>query len=399
MNPSAAIGPASTFLAILFAAFLVAACQPGEDRPAADALLAHAPGSPMRIQGGIALVGDFNEDGDPDLVVASSKNVGVWLGNGARNAEAQVRGTPAGTASVPEPASEMAIGDLNGDGNLDVAVANHDSYAVTIVLGDGKGGLALAPAPVVMRDGQQPHTHGLELGDLNGDGKLDVATVNNAHDDVSIMCGDGRGGFSKAPGSPFRVGPSPYPMALGDVNGDGRLDIVTTASATGPQRAQQLPLSRALTLLLAEQAGGFRAIRLPLRTAEPWFAAIADFNGDQKPDIVATHHERRGITLLLGDGQGGFAEAGGSPLDPGYDLFHVAVVDANRDGKKDLFAARGDGVNVMLGDGQGRFAEARHSPYRTGRDTWRLSTGDLNRDGKTDVVTSNQDSVSILLGR
>jgi hypothetical protein len=250
-----------------------------------------------------------------------------------------------------------------------------------------------------MRDGQHPHTHGLAVSDLNGDGKPDLAIVNNAHDDVSIMSGDGRGGFVRAPGSPFRVGPSPYPMAIGDVNGDGRLDIVATASATGPQRAQQVPLSRAVTLLLAEQQGGFRAVQLPLRTAEPWFAAIGDVNGDAKPDILVTHHEIRAMSILVGDGRGGFAEVSGSPADPGHPLFHIAIADANRDGKADLVAPEGDGIRVLLGDGKGAFTSAPHSPFHTGRGTWRMSLGDLNRDGKTDVVTSNEETVSILLGR
>jgi FG-GAP-like repeat len=250
-----------------------------------------------------------------------------------------------------------------------------------------------------MRDGTQPHTHDLGIGDLNGDGKLDIATVNNTHDDVSVVWGDGRGGFTRAPGSPFPVGPSPYPFALGDVNGDGRFDIVATASATGAARAQQLPLSRALTLLLADERGGFRPSQLPLRTGTPWFVAIGDLNADGKADIVATHHEQRALTVLLGDGRGGFAEASGSPFDFGHDVFCIAIVDADRDRKPDVVAVAGDAVRVMLGDGRGAFRRSPHPVTSTGRGAWRMATGDMNRDGKTDVVTSNDDSVSVLLGQ
>ena len=203
----------------------------------------------------------------------------------------------------------MVLGDVNGDNNLDLAIDSHDSYGVILILGDGKGGLALAPnSPIVMKEGRHPHTHGLALGDMNGDRKLDSVTVNNADNDVSIAFGDGRGGFTRAPAT-FAVGPSPYPSALGDVNNDGRLDIIATATATGPLRAQQLPSSFALTLLLNDGRGGFRRSELPLRTGQPWFAAVGDVNGDRKPDLVATHHEQSELTVLLGDGAGRFTEA------------------------------------------------------------------------------------------
>ena len=207
---------------------------------------------------------------------------------------------------LPDSPGDIALGDLNGDGNLDLALDSHDSYGVVVMLGDGKGGLALAPnSPIVMKEGAHPHTHGLAIGDLNGDRKLDLITVNNADNDVSIAFGDGRGGFTRAPAT-FAVGPSPYPLALGDVNNDGSPDIIATATATGPRRAQQLPLSFALTLLLNDGHGSFRAEPASLRKGEPWFAAIGDVNGDHKPDVVVTHHNQNALTVLLGDGCGSF---------------------------------------------------------------------------------------------
>jgi hypothetical protein len=293
----------------------------------------------------------------------------------------------------------MAIGDLNRDGKLDLAIASHDSYGVTLLLGDGRGGLAVAPNPVVMRLGEHPHTHGLAIADMNRDNNPDLVNVNNSDNDVSIALGDGRGNFTRAPQSPFPVGPSPYPFAVGDVNNDGWMDIVATASATGPSRRQQLPLSRALTLLLADGKGGFASRQLPIRTGEPWFAAIGDLNGDGKADIVATHHELNAVTVMIGNGRGDFVEAQSSPFDFGLSLYHIAIADVNRDAKNDVIATSGDSIRVMLGDGRGGLKM--DTPVPVGRGAWRFAVADLNGDGKSDVVTSGAESnsVSVLLGR
>jgi VCBS repeat protein len=375
-------------------------CQSGNanDTHAQQSLFTPAPDSPISISDGPGnvVVGDMNNDKKLDLVVACGRSRSITVLPGKGNG--QFAG-PASTTTVQDSPGEMALGDVNVDGKLDLAIATHDSYGVTLLLGDGNGGFTTAPtSPIVMKVGSQPHTHGLALADMNRDGRLDLITVNNADNDVSLALGDGRGGFTQAPGSPFAVGPSPYPLAVGDVNGDGWLDIVATATATGPSRAQQLPLSRALTLLLADARGGFRSILLPLRTGEPWFAVIADLNGDQKPDIVATHHELNQLTIMLGDGRGGFVEANGSPFDFRYHASHAGVADVNRDGKMDVVAAAGDSVRVMLGDGRGGFATG--PAALTGRGAWRIALADFNGDGKMDVVTSNSESnsVSVLLG-
>lgn len=340
---------------------------------------------------------DLNKDGRLDLIVVSdeARTITVMFGD---QADASFRAATPRAITLPESPGEMVLGDVNSDDHLDLALDSHDSYNVTLLLGDGNGGFALAPnSPLVMKKGQHPHTHGLGLGDLNGDGKLDLATVNNADNDVSVAFGDGRGGFTLAPRSPFAVGPSPYPLTLGDLNNDSRLDIVANASATGPARAQQLASSRALTLLLGDGQGGFRRSEIPLRTGQPWFAAVGDLNGDRKPDLVATHHDQSALTVLLGDGAGGFRETSSSPFDLGHNTWQTVLADVNRDRHLDVVAAGGDSVRVMLGDGRGGFKPAPHSPFPTARGTWRLVVGDINNDGKLDVVTSNTDSKSVTI--
>ena len=345
-------------------------------------------------------VADVNKDGRLDLIVASeeARTVSVMIGE---KGEAPFRAASAQTITLSESPGEMSVGDVNGDGQLDLALDHHDSYNVTLLFGNGRGGFAPAPnSPIVMKQGQHPHTHGLGLGDFNGDGKLDLATVNNEDNDISVALDDGRGGFTNAPGSPFAVGPSPYPLTLADVNGDERLDIVSNSSATGPNRAQQLATSLALTLLIGDGKGGFRRNDVPLRTGQPWFAAVGDLNGDRKPDLVATHHDQSSLTVVLGDSSGGFREISGSPVDMGHNVWRAALADVNGDKRLDVIAAGGDNVRVMLGDGTGNFKPAPNSPFTTAPGTWRLVVGDVNQDGKPDIVTSNTDSksVTVLLG-
>jgi hypothetical protein len=399
---SVVIPVALTLLAAI-ASIPSVSCGDGDTRVGSlqPKLFAHAPGSPIAFAGGPddVVVGDMNKDRKPDLIIASgqSRTITVIPGLG----DGSFRSDGASKISVSESPGELALGDVNSDNNLDLAFVSHDSYGVTMLLGDGTAVLSLAPnSPIVMKQGQHPHTHGLGMGDLNGDSKIDLATVNSSDNDVSVAFGDGRGGFTLVP-TPFAVGPSPYPMALGDVNGDGHLDIVATATATGPLRAQQLPFSRALTLLLNDGRGGFRSSQIPLRTGEPWFVAIGDVNGDRKRDLVVTHHDMSALTVLSGDGRSSFVEVSGSPFDFGHNAFPIALADVNHDGKQDVITASGDGVSMMLGDGRGAFKRAPSSPFLTGRGTWNFAVADVNGDGKVDVVTCSGESntVSVLLGQ
>jgi hypothetical protein len=379
-------------------AVLCSSCNAGQAN-AGQPLFANAPGSPVPVQcePSVVVVGDMNNDGKPDLVVACGEPRALIVLLATSGGQFRALNP----VSVPDSPGDLVLGDLNGDGHLDVALDSHDSYGVVVLLGDGKGGLALAVnSPILMKEGTHPHTHGLAIADLNGDRKLDLITVNNSDNDVSIAFGDGRGGFTRAPAT-FAVGPSPYPLTLGDVNNDGSLDVISTTTATGPLRAQQLPSSFALTLLLNDGRGGFRSSLLPLRTGQPWSVAVGDVNGDTKPDLVVTHHRHSSLTVLLGDGAGHFTESPNSPFDFGHDVFQVVLADVNHDGRLDALAAAGEGVRVMLGDGRGNFTPAPGSPFLTGKSVWRLALADTNGDGKLDIVTANPEtrSISILLGK
>jgi len=360
--------------------------------PSRGPLFVPGPGSPLALgkaPNGI-VAADLDGDGRPDIVTTNgrSHDLSVLLGDG--------RGgflpAPGVSPSLPVAPHLAAAGDLDGDRRLDLVVTAHDSFDVFVWLGDGRGGFRPARgSPVRALDGERPHNHGLALGDLDRDGNLDVVTTDDGAHAVAALLGDGKGGLSRAPGSPFHVGREPYPLAQGDVNSDDRLDVVTPCVG-----------SDSLSVLLGDGRGGFAsAPGSPVAVApRPYFAALGDVDGDGSPDAVVSHDDAQIVTVLLGDGAGGFTPAPGSPLDVGRRLWELALEDVDGDGRLDLLGA-GGAVLVLHGDGAGRFRPAPGSPYPSGRGSWTLAIADFDLDGKRDVATADLEdgTVTVLLAR
>jgi hypothetical protein len=359
-----------------------------------NTLLVPAPGSPIKIVGSSMAAGDVNGDAVSDLLVVTDKHLLVFFGRRNRTWTDQ----PDAFTDLPTKVSELALGDLDKDGAADVVLADHESYDVAVWLGRGDGHFtAAAGSPFVAREGEQPHTHGLAVADVNGDGQLDIVTANNDDGDVSLLIGDGKGSFERAAQSPFACGKGPYPIAASDINGDGCADILVPNSVPDPD-------VKSLVILLGSSSGELTpAQNSPLVCdATVWYAASGDLNGDKMPDIVATHSEGgSGATIFLNAGEGKFSAAPGSPLEFGHGAWGVEIVDMNRDGHADLAVASDTSIRVMLGDGAGRFRPAAGSPFRTGKGAWRLVVADFNGDGKPDVATRcvEANRVEILHGR
>ena len=336
-------------------------------------------------------VGDFNGDGKTDVAVASNvtNDVVILLGDGRGGFRV---GTPSPAGANP---TEMFVADLDRDGALDLAIANHDTSYVTILLGDGKGSLRPAKgSPLTVHS--KPHPHTIDGCDVNGDGWIDLVIDDWEENRLTLVLSDGKGGF-RGPGTPIEVGRRPYRnLRLRDLNGDGRCDIVTPSYGKG-----------VITVLLGDGRGGFAAgPPIPAGPA-PFSVEVADLNRDGKPDLVLenysgqiTDSSKDALTFLLGDGRGGFRL--GPRLSTGNAPFDVALGDVDGDGFPDAATADFGGRDVVVAFG-GRDGL---SPSRTvlvpiGRHPARIVLTDLNGDGKADAITANEGEhdVSVLLAK
>ncbi|WP_162136355.1 FG-GAP-like repeat-containing protein, partial [Zavarzinella formosa] len=196
--------------------------------------------------------------------------------------------------------------------------------------------------------------------------------------DIKDNAGNGLGGgdFTEAAGSPVGVGGIPVSVAVGDVNGDGRPDLVSANEFDGT-----------VSVLLGSGNGAFAPAPglSPAVGTTPYSVAVGDVNGDGKPDLVTANIGSNNVSVLLGAGDGTFAPAPGLPPAVGNEPFSVAVGDVNGDGKPDLVTANyaSDTVSVLLGNGDGTFTSAPGSPSGAGPRS--VAIGDVNEDGKPDL--------------
>jgi FG-GAP-like repeat/FG-GAP repeat len=348
--------------------------------------------------------GDFNNDGKQDLVVANreyfSSDVSLLLGDGT-GSFGTAKHFPVGREPV-----YVVVGDFNGDQNLDFATANsyvdraHPMLGtVSVRLGDGKGDFGPAidtPAGASLSS--------LATGDFNNDGRLDLAVgtagyaiVNEGpfivfSGGVSVLLGDGAGGFNQSQAPDFQ-NISVASIATGDLNGDGKLDL---ALGVVPQQMVSGGADHVMTMI-GNGGGKFTIDQDFVIPGAPISVLLGDFNHDGKLDLVNVDSMQgeffKTITIRLGTGTGSFASP--NSLQIASNPKFVAAGDFNLDGNLDLAVTNGR-VYVLLGDGSGGFG----LPTDQARYFDRMATGDFNNDGKPDLALLNTgfaQSVSVVL--
>ena len=373
-------GLSITFAVLFFAAYSLTGMVQAQESNNFSRIIVptgHRPGS--------IAVADVNHDGKPDIIVANTEDetVSVLLGDG-KGRFSNAPGSPFACGKAP---NDIAVADMNRDGNPDLIIANTGTPYITILLGDGKGGFSPSPhSPFATQS--YPHVHGVVAADFMGNGPLAVITDSWGHDQILLIPGDGKGNLI-LPGQMFNTGKRPYErLRSADFNGDGKPDVVTTDLG-----------ANTVTILLGDGHGGLvPAPGSPFAAgAAPWSVAIGDVNRDGKLDLAVIPYEpdvresnQFGVTVLLGKGNGAFSKMPGSPFSlagcSGPD--RVAIGDVNGDGLNDLVVscAQNHRVKLFLGTRDGTFRVSTLD-VQTG---WSgLAVADLLGDGKSEIIVSN----------
>jgi hypothetical protein len=324
-----------------------------------------------------AVSADFNEDMIPDVAAVTIDSALIFKGDGLGSFLPQVR--------IPlqfDPIHVVAA-DMNGDAHADLVVVQQwigsSSGRVTVMLGDGAGGFTLmTPAPV----GQDPR--GAAVGDFNLDGKLDVVTGNNLSNDLTFLPGLGNGNFG--PGRTTGLGASGGFPAAADFNGDGVLDLVMT-SETVAKPAQTL---------FGVGDGTFVPNAILLSGDTPRNPLLCDFDHDGALDIAVPNSGSGDVSLMFGNGQGSFEP----PVHVGTDggPSQASVTDLNGDGFCDLVTANegNNSVSVLVGGPRGTVGTP---TINVGRAPLGAAAADFNHDGHVDLAVVNRDDSTVSIYR
>jgi hypothetical protein len=322
---------------------------------------------------GMAL-GDIDGDGDLDLLTAQFSFVSNTVSVRFNDGTGRFSGTQ--SVSVGTTPKRVVLGDMDGDGDLDLLTANQTSNTVSVRLNNGAGIFGGGSEVAV-----DAYPTRVTLGDLDGDGDLDllVATYSGW---LNVRLNDGTGAFR--PGASVRAQVSTNDAALGDVDGDGDLDVLATNFVPA-----------AVSVRLNDGAGNFSGtLELPT-TAQPQALTAGDVDGDGDLDMLVTSGSTSSAQVYLNNGRGAFGASQVVPV--GIGPYNATLGDVDGDGDLDLLTANiYSYVSLALNNGQGRFSNTTSTGYlvTSFSQTTDLVLGDVDGDGDLDLVTSGAPGAS-----
>jgi hypothetical protein len=326
---------------------------------------------------------DFNNDGRADYAGVRQLDPPAAAGvrSRLRIALSATGDTWSNAQELPlpgEPKHLLATADIDGDADLDLAAIAHDETTAWLLFGDGSGRFTLQAEPVDMAPGVHPHSHSLAIADVNNDTWPDLLSGNADGNSISVMLNhDGR--FRAATGSPFPAGEHPYEgLRALKVNGDPNLDLVISNI-----------MGNTVTVLLGNGAGGFAFAAGSPHPAgtRPGYIAAGDLNGDGLADLAVTYDDFPLASIFLGDGKGGLSTLGSQTFELPRRAWPLEIADVNNDGSGDLlFAGDAGSLSIHYGPLRGLPLPAEQRVNTKASFVSQLHLADLNADQRLDII-------------
>ena len=323
-----------------------------------------------QLRAEVVAVDDFNNDHIPDIVFNSDGE--IYIVNGLNDGSFDRSSISTINISV-QYVEHIRIGDVNNDDWMDIISANLDDHNVGVLLGRGNGTFG---SMMTYSTGINSHPYSVDLGDMNGDGRLDIVCINTYTNNIGILLGNGDGTFAAIMDSAGLSDFTPHSVALGDINNDYRLDIVV-----GDDQGTVIVLmnynNRTFTSWTRLRVG--RSL---------YSVVVADFNNDNNLDITATNPLQNNVCVFLGYGNGTFTSQTIYPIDHGAQPYSLIVADLNNDQRSDLTVTAPNTAEVIIfyGSGNGSFTLARRYSTGFGSKPWGIAVAHFGDKKRSEIV-------------